>query len=165
MRPPARLIAPQVQAGPLGLAEGAQASSYHCAQQLVSLTAQLPPDEGADGSDDARQLQQLSLQSVAMRLVGSHQQGNAATAVAAALQLRRQGWHLPDQAIAAGLSQAFLPGRFQVNFTVTAACWLPTPAPQALRCCTTHPHPPTAAHPPAPTHSCSPTRILPSPVW
>ncbi|KAG2500057.1 hypothetical protein HYH03_002334 [Edaphochlamys debaryana] len=47
-------------------------------------------------------------------LVGPAQHANVATAVAAARVLRRGGWALPDEALAAGLAAAALPGRFQV---------------------------------------------------
>ncbi|KAK9830189.1 hypothetical protein WJX72_010195 [[Myrmecia] bisecta] len=59
-------------------------------------------------------------QRVHMRLIGSHQAANAATAVAAALHLRQDGMDKiscgPPGAgsVVAGLQQAFLQGRFQV---------------------------------------------------
>ncbi|KAG2442690.1 hypothetical protein HXX76_002773 [Chlamydomonas incerta] len=54
---------------------------------------------------------------VTVGLVGPHQAANVATAVAAARVLRGPaggGWALPDEALAAGLAAAHLPGRFQV---------------------------------------------------
>lgn len=68
--------------------------------------------------DNGRQQQQeqLSLPNVQLQLVGSHQAGNVQTAVAAALLLRQRGWvSISAEAIAAGLQQAWLPGRFQVS--------------------------------------------------
>ena len=50
-----------------------------------------------------------------MQLLGAVQLDNAETAVAAALQLREDGFpHMTDEAIATGLAEATLPGRFQV---------------------------------------------------
>ena len=50
-----------------------------------------------------------------MQLLGAVQLDNAETAVAAALQLREDGFpDVTDGAIAAGLAEATLPGRFQV---------------------------------------------------
>ena len=50
-----------------------------------------------------------------MQLLGAVQLDNAETAVTAALQLRNDGFpKLTDEAIAAGLASATLPGRFQV---------------------------------------------------
>lgn len=52
----------------------------------------------------------------ALQLVGPHQHANVAAAVSAALLLRREGWGaISDEAIASGLSNAMLPGRFQVS--------------------------------------------------
>jgi folylpolyglutamate synthase/dihydrofolate synthase len=60
--------------------------------------------------------QQLSLSGVQLQLVGGHQAGNAQTAVAAALLLCQRGWSsITAEAIAAGLQEAWLPGRFQVR--------------------------------------------------
>jgi folylpolyglutamate synthase len=59
---------------------------------------------------------QLSLSDVQLQLVGGHQAGNVQTAVAAALLLRQRGWSsITKEAIAAGLQEAWLPGRFQVS--------------------------------------------------
>ena len=50
-----------------------------------------------------------------MQLLGAVQLDNAATAVTAALQLRKDGFpRVTDEAIAEGLATATLPGRFQV---------------------------------------------------
>jgi folylpolyglutamate synthase/dihydropteroate synthase len=63
-----------------------------------------------------QQEQELSLPEVQLQLVGGHQAGNVQTAVAAALLLRQRGWRsITAEAIAAGLQQAWLPGRFQVR--------------------------------------------------
>ena len=57
-----------------------------------------------------------------MQLLGAVQLDNAETAVAAALQLRRDGFpKLTDEAIAAGLASATLPGRFQVVIPALSA--------------------------------------------
>jgi folylpolyglutamate synthase/dihydropteroate synthase len=81
------------------------------AQQAVSIAANLP------SSTNAPQAATLQLPAVPCRLVGQHQHSNIQAAVAAALLLRQQGWEVPDAAIAAGLSTAWLPGRFQVRST------------------------------------------------
>jgi dihydrofolate synthase/folylpolyglutamate synthase len=47
-------------------------------------------------------------------LVGDHQAANAAVAVAAVEELRRQGLTIPDDAVAAGLAQVRWPARFEV---------------------------------------------------
>jgi dihydrofolate synthase/folylpolyglutamate synthase len=52
--------------------------------------------------------------SVRLPLLGRHQWENAALAVLAALQLRAQGWSLPDAAIPEGLARVRWPGRFEV---------------------------------------------------
>ena len=64
-----------------------------------------------------------------LRLLGEHQCSNAASAVAAALLLRAQGWHTIDAtSLLAGLADAHLPGRFQVHaaqrwgYPSTATC-------------------------------------------
>jgi folylpolyglutamate synthase/dihydropteroate synthase len=63
-----------------------------------------------------QQQQQLLLSNLQLQLVGSHQAGNVQTAVAAALLLWQRGWaSITAEAIAAGLQQAWLPGRFQVG--------------------------------------------------
>jgi folylpolyglutamate synthase/dihydropteroate synthase len=69
-----------------------------------------------------QQQQQLILADVQLQLVGSHQAGNVQTAAAAALLLRQRGWtSITGEAIAAGLQQAWLPGRFQVTIHSTAS--------------------------------------------
>ncbi len=47
-------------------------------------------------------------------LLGEHQAANAAVAVTAVEVLRRQGWHLPDEAVAAGLADVRWPARMEV---------------------------------------------------
>jgi dihydrofolate synthase/folylpolyglutamate synthase len=49
-----------------------------------------------------------------MNLLGEHQAANAAVAVAAVEQLRRQGWHVPGAAVAAGLAGVRWPARLEV---------------------------------------------------
>ncbi|KXZ56538.1 hypothetical protein GPECTOR_1g483 [Gonium pectorale] len=68
------------------------------------LRLELLPEAGAGGG----------ALDVTVGLVGPHQAANVATAVATARVLRAQGWQLPDEALARGLSEAALPGRFQV---------------------------------------------------
>ena len=63
-----------------------------------------------------------------MQLLGAVQLDNAETAVAAALQLRKDGFpNVTDEDIAAGLAEATLLGRFQVSS--------PTPEPVSSRQC------------------------------
>jgi folylpolyglutamate synthase/dihydrofolate synthase len=49
-----------------------------------------------------------------LRLVGPHQHGNAATAIATASVLVRQGFAIGPEHVLQGLARAHLPGRFQV---------------------------------------------------
>ena len=62
-------------------------------------------------------------QDAVLGLLGEHQCSNAATAVTAALLLRRQGWNRIDgAAVLAGLKAAHLPGRFQVQPFAQPVC-------------------------------------------
>jgi dihydrofolate synthase/folylpolyglutamate synthase len=47
-------------------------------------------------------------------LLGEHQAANAAVAVACVELLRREGWHLPDEAVAAGVRNVVWPARLEV---------------------------------------------------
>jgi dihydrofolate synthase/folylpolyglutamate synthase len=49
-----------------------------------------------------------------VNLLGDHQAANAAVAVATVEELRAQGWHLPDEAVAAGLAEVSWPARMEV---------------------------------------------------
>jgi dihydrofolate synthase/folylpolyglutamate synthase len=49
-----------------------------------------------------------------VNLLGDHQAANAALVVACVEQLREQGWHLPDAAVAAGLAEVWWPARLEV---------------------------------------------------
>ncbi len=49
-----------------------------------------------------------------VNLLGDHQAANAAVAVACVEQLRAEGWHLPDAAVAAGLAEVCWPARLEV---------------------------------------------------
>jgi dihydrofolate synthase/folylpolyglutamate synthase len=49
-----------------------------------------------------------------VNLLGDHQAANAAVAVATVEELRAQGWHLPDAAVAAGLATVHWPARLEV---------------------------------------------------
>ncbi len=49
-----------------------------------------------------------------VNLLGAHQAANAAVAVVTVEQLRAQGWHLPDTAVAAGLAEVAWPARMEV---------------------------------------------------
>jgi dihydrofolate synthase/folylpolyglutamate synthase len=49
-----------------------------------------------------------------LNLLGDHQAANAAVAVACVEQLRAEGWHLPDAAVAAGLAEVTWPARLEV---------------------------------------------------
>ncbi|WIA38977.1 hypothetical protein OEZ86_005129 [Tetradesmus obliquus] len=116
-------------------AEGTNSSSItvldgtapNLARQSISITAAMSPlqDNGQQQQQQQQQQQeQLSLPNVQLQLVGGHQAGNVQTAVAAALLLRQRGWvSISAEAIAAGLQQAWLPGRFQVaEMPGSAAC-------------------------------------------
>jgi dihydrofolate synthase/folylpolyglutamate synthase len=47
-------------------------------------------------------------------MIGHHQAANAALALAAILELRRQGWMISTDAMRTGLAEAALPGRIEV---------------------------------------------------
>jgi dihydrofolate synthase/folylpolyglutamate synthase len=49
-----------------------------------------------------------------LNLLGDHQAANAAVAVVCVEQLRAEGWHLPDAAVAAGLAEVAWPARLEV---------------------------------------------------
>ncbi len=49
-----------------------------------------------------------------LNLLGDHQAANAAVAIACVEQLREEGWHLPDAAVAAGLAEVCWPARLEV---------------------------------------------------
>jgi dihydrofolate synthase/folylpolyglutamate synthase len=49
-----------------------------------------------------------------LNLLGEHQAANAAVTIAAIEELRTQGWHLPDNAVAAGLAEVQWPARMEV---------------------------------------------------
>jgi dihydrofolate synthase/folylpolyglutamate synthase len=56
-----------------------------------------------------------------LKLMGSHQRENAASAVAASMALRASGLDIPDAAITEGLQQVEMPGRLQ---EVEAGLWV-----------------------------------------
>ena len=49
-----------------------------------------------------------------LNLLGEHQAANAAVVIACVEVLREQGWHLPDDAVAAGLRDVIWPARLEV---------------------------------------------------
>jgi len=49
-----------------------------------------------------------------LNLFGSHQGANAAVVIACVERLREQGWHLPDDAVAAGLREVEWPARLEL---------------------------------------------------
>jgi dihydrofolate synthase/folylpolyglutamate synthase len=51
---------------------------------------------------------------LALNLQGPHQGANAAVVVACVERLRQMGWHLPDDAVAAGLAEVDWPARLEV---------------------------------------------------
>lgn len=54
------------------------------------------------------------LPGLCLPLLGQHQLHNAAVALTILTVLRRRGWHIPDDAIRAGLAATEWPGRFQL---------------------------------------------------
>ncbi|RIK73375.1 MAG: bifunctional folylpolyglutamate synthase/dihydrofolate synthase [Planctomycetota bacterium] len=58
--------------------------------------------------------QPLELTGAPLRMLGRHQAANAALALAAAVELRRQGWLISTTAMQAGLAACTLPGRIEV---------------------------------------------------
>jgi dihydrofolate synthase/folylpolyglutamate synthase len=49
-----------------------------------------------------------------LNLLGEHQAANAALVLACVEELHKQGWHLPDQAVAEGLAEVQWPARMEV---------------------------------------------------
>lgn len=58
--------------------------------------------------------EQIALRGLPLQLLGEHQAANAALAVATCLELRRQGWSIPEEAIREGLSSLSLPARVEI---------------------------------------------------
>ena len=58
--------------------------------------------------------EQIALRELPLQLLGEHQAANAALAVATCLELRRQGWSIPEEAIREGLSSLSLPARVEI---------------------------------------------------
>lgn len=56
----------------------------------------------------------VDLSGVPLGMLGRHQAANAALGAAVALELRRQGWLIPDDALRRGIAKARLPGRVEV---------------------------------------------------
>lgn len=56
----------------------------------------------------------FALRDVELQLLGEHQIANAAVALATAVELRRQGWLLPESALRAGLANTLLSGRVEL---------------------------------------------------
>jgi dihydrofolate synthase / folylpolyglutamate synthase len=54
------------------------------------------------------------LTDVALELIGGHQAANAAVGIATLVELRRQGWNIPDAAIRQGLAEVRWPARVEV---------------------------------------------------
>lgn len=54
------------------------------------------------------------LNDVALNLTGSHQAANAAVGIATLLELRRQGWSIPEAAVRQGLAEVCWPARIEV---------------------------------------------------
>jgi dihydrofolate synthase/folylpolyglutamate synthase len=59
-------------------------------------------------------VEQFELHGAELRLLGEHQAANAGLALAAVLELRRQGWLASSGAMRSGLAEATLPGRIEV---------------------------------------------------
>jgi dihydrofolate synthase/folylpolyglutamate synthase len=57
---------------------------------------------------------ELELRGLELGLVGRHQAANASVALATLLELRRQGWNIPEPALRAGLSELNWPARVEV---------------------------------------------------
>jgi len=57
---------------------------------------------------------QSDLEGLPLPLLGAHQAANAAVATATLVQLRRDGWTIPDEAVREGLLAAKLPARAEV---------------------------------------------------
>jgi dihydrofolate synthase/folylpolyglutamate synthase len=67
-----------------------------------------PGDCAADGHRPP------DLENLRLGLLGRHQAANAALAIATLVELRRQGWNIPDEAIRRGLAAARSPARVEL---------------------------------------------------
>jgi dihydrofolate synthase/folylpolyglutamate synthase len=56
----------------------------------------------------------MELPDLALNLTGRHQAANAAVGIATLLELRQQGWDIPEQAIRQGLAEVRWPARIEV---------------------------------------------------
>lgn len=121
------IIAQQPEAEAMSVLQKAaseQGSPAVLAHEVVQVTSKQPEVLPAGGGSGVVQevdvcstqaAPPLDCKGIATRLGGDHQNTNIATAVASVLQLREQGWKVPDDAVQRGLQEAFLPGRFQVG--------------------------------------------------
>jgi dihydrofolate synthase/folylpolyglutamate synthase len=82
---------------------------FACAYEpgLVTATSVIPPRVRVTTAGRAWPAMELSL-------FGPHQAANAAVVVACVEELRRQGWHVPDRAVAQGLAEVSWPARLEV---------------------------------------------------
>ncbi|MHB8898438.1 MAG: bifunctional folylpolyglutamate synthase/dihydrofolate synthase [Thermoguttaceae bacterium] len=88
----------------------------------TDFTFEYRPPRGLDRGDSAGEIDfscrgadaEYRLDNVQLGLLGHHQARNGAVALAAMLELRRQGWHLPDAALRDGLAAARCPARVEL---------------------------------------------------
>jgi dihydrofolate synthase/folylpolyglutamate synthase len=80
--------------------------------EFNSAPAPAPAPDALRSEDSASRL--TAAHQLELGMWGRHQAANAAVALEALLELRRQGWELPDAAIRAGLRSARCPARVEV---------------------------------------------------
>jgi dihydrofolate synthase/folylpolyglutamate synthase len=71
-------------------------------------------DFGLSDSQSAIRNPQSAIDAVPLPMLGRHQAANAAVALAAVFELRRQGWCISTDAMRQGLARAILPGRVEL---------------------------------------------------
>jgi dihydrofolate synthase / folylpolyglutamate synthase len=82
---------------------------FHFHYQPGQITAQVTQPARVQVSTARRRWPVLEL-----NLLGEHQAANAAVVIACVEVLRKQGWHLPDEAVAEGLREVVWPARLEV---------------------------------------------------
>jgi dihydrofolate synthase/folylpolyglutamate synthase len=129
IKPGVPVVTGVTQSEPLAEIEavaGTQAVRLRRLDREFHFDYQAPPAVNGDGCEASparmsftsagveSQSQVVRLDDLQLGMWGRHQAANAAVAVETLLELRRQGWSLPDAAIRAGLQSARCPARVEV---------------------------------------------------
>lgn len=88
------------------------AAEKHAPLRQMTRDSILRSESDARGSTADYQLKQ-TWRDVRIALPGAHQLTNAMTVLALVEELRAQGWHIPDEAVYAGLAEARWPARLE----------------------------------------------------